>query len=240
MCKSYVAYYRVSTQKQGVSGLGLEAQQQAVEAFIASKGQNAKLLASFVEVESGKQDDRPQLTRAIESAKLAKATVLVAKLDRLARNAGFLFKLKDSGVDLAAADMPDMNTLMFGIMATVAQHEREQISARTKAALAAAKARGVKLGNPHGAEALIGRRNLVKAREANSAMADSRAEPMREIMGELGHLSANAAANALNRRGILAARGGAWSAKAVIRLRSRLAAAVSPGVGLVGGAYADL
>jgi DNA invertase Pin-like site-specific DNA recombinase len=228
MCKSYVAYYRVSSKEQGVSGLGLEAQQSAVEAFIASKGQNAKLLASFVEVESGKNDNRPQLARAIESAKLTKAAILVAKLDRLARNAGFLFKLKDSGVDLAAADMPDMNTLMFGIMATVAQHEREQISARTKAALAAAKARGVKLGNPHGVKAMAAKRDPAKAQAANLAMADTRAEAMRGEVATLRDpkgkpLSANSAADELNRRGILAARGGAWSAKAVIRLRERLA-----------------
>lgn len=227
MCKSYVAYYRVSSKTQGISGLGLEAQQAAVEAFITSKGQNAKLLASFTEVESGKRDDRPQLTRAIESAKLAKATVLVAKLDRLARNAGFLFKLKDGGVDLAAADMPDMNTLMFGIMATVAQHEREQISARTKAALAAAKARGVKLGNPRGIKALESKRNLAKARAANSANAAVRAEALRATMAELASLSANAASHELNRRSVLGARGGPWSAKAVIRLRQRLAGDVT-------------
>jgi DNA invertase Pin-like site-specific DNA recombinase len=222
MCKSYVAYYRVSTQRQGLSGLGLEAQQAAVEAFIASKGQNAKLLASFVEVESGKQDDRPQLARAIESAKLTRSTLLVGKLDRLSRNAGFLFKLRDSGVELAAADMPELNTLLFGVMASVAQHERETISARTKAALAAAKARGVKLGNPDGAKALMAKRDPQRAREANEAMADHRAETLRALMSTLGHLSANAAAHELNARGVKAARGGGWSAKAVTRLRQRL------------------
>jgi DNA invertase Pin-like site-specific DNA recombinase len=222
MCKSYVAYYRVSTQRQGLSGLGLEAQQAAVEAFIASKGQNAKMLASFVEVESGKQNDRPQLARAIESAKLTRSTLLVGKLDRLSRNAGFLFKLRDSGVELAAADMPELNTLLFGVMAFVAQHERETISARTKAALAAAKARGVKLGNPHGAKALMAKRDPQRAREANEAMADHRAETLRALMSILGRLSANAAAHELNARGVKAARGGGWSAKAVIRLRQRL------------------
>src|SRR5271157_1043391 len=147
MCQNYVGYYRVSTEKQGKSGLGLEAQQTAVEGFIASRGADAKLIASYVEVESGKRsDNRPELTKAMEHARLTGATLLIAKLDRLSRDAHFLLGLQKAGVRFVAADMPEANEMVVGIMAVVAQAERKMISARTKAALAAVKARGVKLG----------------------------------------------------------------------------------------------
>jgi len=142
--KSYVAYLRVSTQKQGQSGLGLEAQRAAVGAFT----QAAHLVAEFVEVESGKQNQRPQLAAAIALAKAKAATLLIAKLDRLSRNVGFIFQLRDAGVDFVCCDMPDANTLTVGIFAVLAQHERELISQRTKAALAAKQAQGAQLGTP--------------------------------------------------------------------------------------------
>jgi len=142
--KSYVAYLRVSTQKQGQSGLGLEAQRAAVQAFV----QSTSLLGEFVEVESGKKNQRPQLVAAIALAKAKGATLLIAKLDRLSRNAGFIFQLRDTGVDFVCCDMPDANTLTVGLFAVLAQHERELISQRTKAALAAKKARGAQLGTP--------------------------------------------------------------------------------------------
>ncbi|OGX82201.1 recombinase family protein [Hymenobacter coccineus] len=142
--KSYVAYLRVSTQKQGQSGLGLAAQRAAVAAFAPG----AQVLAELVEVESGKQNRRPQLAAAMALAKAQGATLLIAKLDRLSRNAGFIFALRDAGVDFVCCDMPDANTLTVGIFAVLAQHERELISQRTKAALTAKKAQGARLGTP--------------------------------------------------------------------------------------------
>ena len=143
----YVAYYRVSTRKQGASGLGLEAQQQAVQSFINSSHGNT-LLASYTEVESGKKDQRHELNKALLQCRLQGATLVIAKLDRLSRNSQFIMSLRDSGAEFRALDVPDMNTLTVGIFAAIAQHERETISARTRAALQARKARGLKLGNP--------------------------------------------------------------------------------------------
>ena len=145
MSRAYVAYYRVSTQKQGQSGLGLEAQRMAVQQFVKEEG---IIVEEFVEVESGKRDGRIQLLAAIASAKKRKAVLIIAKLDRLSRNAGFIFALRDSGVDFVCADMPDANTLKVGIFAVLAQHEREVISSRTKAVLQAKKAQGYQLGKP--------------------------------------------------------------------------------------------
>jgi len=142
--KSYVAYLRVSTQKQGQSGLGLEAQRVAVSTFT----QAAHLVGEFVEVESGKKNERPQLQAAITLAKARGATLIIAKLDRLSRNVGFIFQLRDAGVDFVCCDMPNANTLTVGIFAVLAQHERELISQRTKAALAAKLAQGAQLGTP--------------------------------------------------------------------------------------------
>ena len=180
MCKLYVSYYRVSTDAQGQSGLGLESQQSAVEAFIRSKGDDARLLASYIEVESGKKDDRPQLAAALAFAKAKKATLIIAKLDRLSRKAAFLLNLRDSGVDFEALDCPQMNTLTLGVMAVFAQFEREQISARTKAALQVAKSRGVRLGNPQGAKAFGDRQGLnkttVAANEARVIKAQEKIE----------------------------------------------------------------
>ena len=141
----YTPYYRVSTQKQGVSGLGLEAQQAAVRLFVQDP---AQLLTEYVEIESGKRNRRPQLLAAMAEARRVGSTLLIAKLDRLSRNASFILALRDSGVDFVCCDMPDANTLTVGLFAVLAQHERETISKRTKDALAAKKARGAKLGNP--------------------------------------------------------------------------------------------
>lgn len=144
----YIAYYRVSTARQGKSGLGLEAQRAAVLAYL--NGGNWELTAEFCEVESGKTSDRPQLAAALAACRLHRATLVIAKLDRLSRDAAFLLGLQNAGVRFVAVDMPEANELVVGIMACVAQAERKMISDRTKAALAAAKVRGVKLGGFRG------------------------------------------------------------------------------------------
>ena len=225
MCKSFVAYYRVSTAKQGASGLGLEAQEAAAKAFIASKRADAKLLASYTEIESGKRDDRPALTEAMEHARLTGATLLIAKLDRLSRDAHFLLGLQKAGVSFVAADMPEANALTVGIMALVAQQEREAISRRTREALAAAKARGVKLGCPLGAAHLrkFGGKAGVDAIKAN---ADKRAAGLAatiEALKAQGVVSARGIAKAFNDRGIVTARGGQWSASTVGDVLARIA-----------------
>ena len=139
-----VAYERVSTARQGAIGLGLKAQRKSIEDFAASRG--AEVLARFTEVESGKRADWPQLTKSLHLAKVTGATLVIAKLDRLSRNAAFLLALRDSSVRFVAVDMPEANDLTVGIMALVAQAERVAISRRTREALAVAKARGVKFG----------------------------------------------------------------------------------------------
>ena len=141
---SFVSYLRVSTRRQGESGLGLEAQRQAVFAYT----NGGRLLAEYLEVESGKRNDRPQLLAALAHAQATGATLIIAKPNRLARNVHFISGLMEAGVDFVAADLPSANRLTINVLAAVAEHEREMISARTKAALAAAKARGVRLGNP--------------------------------------------------------------------------------------------
>src|SRR6266851_5593067 len=140
----FISYLRVSTAKQGRSGLGLEAQREAVSRFL--NGGQWELVQEFVEVESGKHGDRPELTKALAVARLHRATLVIAKLDRLSRDAHFLLGLQKAGVAFVAADMPEANEMVVGLMAVVAQAERKMISQRTKAALAEAKRRGVRLG----------------------------------------------------------------------------------------------
>jgi len=141
----YVVYYRVSTKEQGNSGLGLEAQKAEVNRFVK---EDDSIINEFTDIDSGKNNDRVELNNAIEYAKKNNAKLLIAKLDRLSRNVSFIFQLRDSKVDFVCCDLPDANTLTIGIFATMAQHEREIISKRTKAALAALKAKGVVLGTP--------------------------------------------------------------------------------------------
>lgn len=219
-----VAYMRVSTAKQGRSGLGLEAQLSAISAFAESRG--ATMVGTFTEVESGKVNARPELARAIHLAKVTGATLVIAKLDRLSRNASFLLALRDSGVRFVAADMPDANELTVGIMALVAQQEREAISRRTKEALAAVRARGKRLGNPRGAEALrrAGKGNTA-AVAALVAGADVHAQRLAPVVAELkceGVSSLGAVADALNSRGMLTPRGGRWHKSSVRNLLTRL------------------
>ena len=221
-----VAYERVSTARQGKSGLGLEAQRKAIEDHAAATG--ATILARFTEVESGGRNDRPELGAALNLARLTGATLVIAKLDRLSRNAAFLLTLRDSGVRFLACDMPQANDLTVGIMALVAQAEREAISRRTKEALAAAKARGVRLGNPNGAAAL--RRagtGGVALRARVVANADAHAADLAQIVHDLrtsGQVSLRAIAAGLTLRGIRTRRGGAWHVSTVANLLGRIEA----------------
>ncbi len=140
---NFVAYYRVSTDKQGQSGLGLDAQRHAVASYLSGR---ADIVAEFTEVESGKKHDRPQLAAALAECRWRRAKLVIAKLDRLARNVYFISGLMESGVEFVAGDMPEANRLTLHILAAVAEHEREMISKRTKEALAVAKTRGTRLG----------------------------------------------------------------------------------------------
>jgi len=219
-----VAYYRVSTAAQGRSGLGLEAQRKAVEQFCQSRG--TEMLSEFTEVESGKRNARPELAKALHHAKVTGATLVIAKLDRLSRNAAFLLQLRDSGVKFIAADMPEACDLTVGILALVAQQEREAISQRTKVALAAAKDRGTKLGNPNGAEALrrAGKGNGAAVAALKGA-ADRHAADLAPVIEQLrseGIRSLAGLAGALNERCMMTARGGRWHASSVRNLLGRL------------------
>lgn len=224
--RTFVAYARVSTQQQGRSGLGLEAQEAAIRAFLRS---GDRLLAPiFVEVESGRRTDRPELARAVARCRATGATLLIAKLDRLSRDAHFLLGLEKARVDFVAADMPHANRLTIGIMALVAEEEARAISARTKAALAAAKARGVKLGAPKGrqppATPESTRSGAKASAEARSMTADHRAYAVLPIIAELrveGASSLHQLAAGLNARGVQTSRGGTWTATAVRRALAR-------------------
>ena len=222
--RKLVAYERVSTARQGRSGLGLEAQRKAIDDFAASK--DADVLARFTEVESGRRNDRPELEKALQLARLTGATLVIAKLDRLSRNAAFLLTLRDAGVKFVACDMPEANDLTVGIMALVAQQEREAISRRTKEALAAAKARGVKLGNPKGAAALRraghGGAPLRAAVQENAAAFAEELAPVVEDIRRRGHVTLRAIASELNARGIRTRRGGRWQVSNVKNLLGRV------------------
>lgn len=223
----FVAYLRVSTARQGQSGLGLEAQGQAVAEHVNGHG---TLAAEYVEVESGKHsDNRPQLQAALAHCAATGATLIVAKLDRLARNVAFIAALMDSGVDFIAADMPMANKLTIHVLAAVAEYEREAISQRTKAALAAAKLRGVRLGNGGTSIAALrkagaGKPGWTAGADGMKARADQHAAKVLPIVATLrreGVVSQSAMARELNQRGVLAPRGGEWTATAVRNLLAR-------------------
>ena len=209
----YVSYLRVSTQRQGQSGLGVEAQRAAVDQFLVTSG--GTLVAEFVEVESGSGKARPVLVQSIALAKKSSATLLIAKLDRLARNVAFVSSLMEGGVEFVAADAPYANRLMLHILAAFAEHERSMISDRTRAALAAAKARGVTLGA-----------NGAKLALRHKADAQIFAEALRgpceaAVRGTNGTLAA--VAHHLNRAGIVTRQGARWSPMTAQRLMNRLA-----------------
>jgi DNA invertase Pin-like site-specific DNA recombinase len=218
----WISYLRVSTDRQGKSGLGLAAQRASVADFL--NGGKWKLIKEFVEVESGKRADRPQLEAALAACRLHGAKLVIAKLDRLSRDAHFLLGLDKAGVDFVAADMPNANRLTVGIMAMVAEEERRMISARTKAALAAAKARGTKLGGNRGVKPTAKTRALSKA--ALQRRADARAAdiaPTVKALQAAGATSLRAIAAGLNAQGIPTPRGaGTWSAVQVARVLERI------------------
>ena len=221
---SIVTYLRVSTARQGKSGLGLEAQQKAVADYLSTGQWN--LLEEFVEVESGKNSKRPKLLEAIELCKASGAKLLVAKLDRLARDAHFLLSLKKAGIDFVCADMPEANRLTIGIMAMVAEEERKAISKRTKEALAAAKARGVQLGAYRDGVYVGGKGNADTARNASAARtvkfhANAVDKlPLLKRYDPDGSMSLRAIADIFNRYGVKTVSGrGQWSANSVRRLK---------------------
>ena len=219
-----VSYLRVSTAKQGLSGLGLEAQRAAVEHFTAAGGHT--LVADFLEVESGSKADRPQLAAALTSCRLHRATLIIAKLDRLARNVAFIANLMDGGVEFVACDMPHANRLTLHLLAAIAEHEREMISQRTKGALQAAKARGVRLGNPKGAAALLD--GCKSAAQASGAVRQAKAARHAAAVGPIAldlhgeGLNNREIARELNRRGVPSQSGNSWYSEQVRRTLQRL------------------
>lgn len=205
---NYISYYRVSTQQQGRSGLGLEAQQSAVAAYL--NGGQWSLIAEFTEIETGKGanalDKRPQLKSAIDACKKHKATLIIAKLDRLARNVHFVSGLLESGVDFICADMPQANKVMLQMYSVMAEWERDQISTRTKAALAAAKERGVVLGKAGAANL---KRNIEERQQSAVEFALSLKPVIEGLKAQ--KLSQRAIVAELNRLNIKTMRGGQWS-----------------------------
>jgi DNA invertase Pin-like site-specific DNA recombinase len=191
----------------------MEAQKQAVQRYLTSL--DCEHLATFEEVESGANNKRPQLTAALQFAKSKKAILIIAKLDRLSRNAAFLLQLQDSGVDFVACDMPNADKLSVGIIALLAQRERELISQRTKAGLAIAKERGAKLGNPNPANALEMAQEAIQARK--EAFAKDALKSIREIQST-GVETLSKIADCMNKRGEKTPRGGNWTATAVKRV----------------------
>ncbi|WP_342355229.1 recombinase family protein [Spirosoma utsteinense] len=213
--KTAIAYYRVSTDQQGKSGLGLEAQQEAVRLFAEREGY--QVATHYTEIESGKKNKRPQLLAALDQCRKKKATLIIAKLDRLGRNVAFIANLMESRVQFKAVDNPHADELMIHLLAAFAQHERKQISTRTKDALQAAIRRGKQLGK-HGKEVLS---------QQNSEAADEFAERMRPIIGEIEHqgiTTIRAIRDELNQREIptFRSQGESWHIATVHRLVKRI------------------
>jgi DNA invertase Pin-like site-specific DNA recombinase len=234
--RKFVAYYRVSTEKQGRSGLGLEAQQEAVRSYL--NGGSWELMAEVVEVESGKKNDRPRLAEALRLCRLHGAVLIIAKLDRLARNVAFISNLMESGVEFTAVDFPQANRLTVHILAAVAEHEREMISKRTKDALASKRAfyarltdqekaelrlkgKATQLGGNRGKIHLTARKGALASAVVRSTKAKRRAADIGPIVADIqasGATSLRQIAAALNERHIRTARGREWTATQVIRV----------------------
>lgn len=200
---NYAHYLRVSTDKQGIDGYGIDAQRAAIQKYIPS--------VEFIEVESGKRKDRPELLKALEYCKKNKAVLVVAKLDRLARNTAFIATLQDSKVEFICADMPEANILTIQIMAAMAQHEAKAISDRTKAALAAAKIRGIVLGKSMSTD------KSVKGHTTQTEIADRNAIKVQTTINGLSAsgMSLRAIAAELNAMGVATPRKSQWTAQTV-------------------------
>ena len=215
----YIAYYRVSTAKQGQSGLGLEAQQAAVADYL--KSNSGELVTEYTEIQSGSKDNRPELQAALRQCRLTGAILLIAKLDRLSRNRAFLMNVQDSSVQFVAVDMPEANHFTVGLMACLADYERQLISERTTAALKAAKARGVKLGNPRLDE--VRNSDTTAARAARVINAKQRNAEMLDIINEMrdesdNDLSLRDLTKMLNAAGYKTSRGKKWHPTSVMRV----------------------
>ncbi|WP_310218535.1 recombinase family protein [Caulobacter sp. BE264] len=207
----FIVYLRVSTQRQGQSGLGLEAQREAVEQYAARVSE--PILGTFTEVESGAQKDRPELAAALKECRRTKSVLLIARLDRLSRSLSFIAQLLEAGVEIRAADMPEANRLMLQMLAVFAEHERRLISERTRAALAAAKTRGVELG-------VHGKRLAQAHRDEATVFARSLATIVLPLAAQ--KMSLRRIADELNARGLVSRDGGRWHPSSVTRLLSRL------------------
>jgi DNA invertase Pin-like site-specific DNA recombinase len=210
----FVAYYRVSTQRQGRSGLGLEAQKAAVENY------NGAVIAEYVEVESGRQHaNRPELAKALAHCRSTRATLLIAKLDRLSRNVAFLAQLMESGAEIVCADMPDANRLTLHMMAAIAEHESRAISQRTKAAIAARTARGKRWDHsrpPAGTAATAAHARAERSKQTAARRVDLL--PVIEEIQSAGGSTLREIANELNERGFVGGRGGKFYPATVRRL----------------------
>jgi DNA invertase Pin-like site-specific DNA recombinase len=216
-----IGYFRVSTQKQGVSGLGLEAQRDCVGNYAKSVG--GTIIRSYQEIESGAKDDRPELAKAITDARRSKAIIVVGKLDRLARDAHLISGLQKAGVRFVACDMPDADETMIGVYAYFGQRERKLISERTKAAMAVAKSRGVEFGTPEnftqaGREKGAAKAGVAHKRAADDAYGDL--SPMIQELREQG-LTLDAIASRLNDEGHTTRTGAAWGKMQVSRILKR-------------------
>lgn len=214
----FVAYYRVSTARQGRSGLGLEAQQEAVRSYL--NGGSWELVAEVVEVESGTKADRPRLLEALQLCRVHRATLIIAKLDRLARNVAFISNLMESRVEFVAVDFPSANRLTVHVLSAVAEHEARMISERTKAALGASKARGRKLGGNRGNLPAVAKQGAYASALARKARSVERAFDLASILNsmQVAGCSLREMARHLNAESIQAPRGGKWSPIQVSRV----------------------
>lgn len=220
----FIAYFRVSTAKQGIKGLGMEAQKLTVNQYITAN--NGNLIAEFVEVESGKKTNRSELNKALELAKEKNATLIVSKLDRLARNVEFIFTLKNSGVTFVACDLPDFNTLTIGIFATMAQHEREIISKRTKEGLSVKKSQLAKEGKTLGTPANLTPSATAKGlevRKHNAATAKENIQALELVeMYRAKGLTLQQIADKLNKSGYKTRRGKTFTTSQIQLLLTRI------------------
>jgi len=219
----FISYLRVSTTKQGQSGLGLEAQRAAIDNYL--NGGQWVLLEEFIEIESGKNNDRSQLKAALEACRLKGATLIIAKLDRLSRSVSFISTLMDTDVEFICCDFPQANRLTIHLLAAVAEHEREMISKRTKEALQAAKARGVSLGSPQNLTTSHAAKGRQLGRESMKRKSESFAQSVCPMIHEYQQqgLTLRSIAKKLNDTGVLSARGktGSWTPSAVKRIVDR-------------------